>query len=230
MNRLFQPKIFLAIALSLACVGVKAQYYFSASMSYTNYIPQTATEWTGTVALPQFNPWWGTLESVDIYVSSKMMTVITVTNYDSTGSRGRVKTEVMVSLDNDTLANLFGGDPVLDYLSSNYVYRLSPGESVTSGNISSRLNYNDTGPLTDPDVLALFTGDSYVDLSANATATPYLLNAGGNASSSQSSTANLSTIVTYEFEPQLIPEPSTFAMLVTGLASLGFAFRRHLVR
>ena len=47
----------------------------------TNSIPDTTTDWTGTLSFPQFNPLLGMLESVQgLTFSGDMNTTLTVTN------------------------------------------------------------------------------------------------------------------------------------------------------
>ena len=81
-------------------------------------IPLTSTDWSSSVPLTLFDPSLGTLQSVDLYVSSTLQTTLTVQNSADSASSGTAKTEVQVSVD---------GNPALDFLSPAFSYSLARG-------------------------------------------------------------------------------------------------------
>ncbi len=173
-------------------------------------IPATTTDWSSSVPLQLFDPSLGTLQSVDIYVSSTLNTTLTVTNTGDTSSSGTAKTEVQVTVD---------GNPVLDFLSPAFSYSLGPGDNTTSGLLTSSSS-QDSGPLTDAPTLSAFTGVGTMDLYAYTFTQTDFSNTGGNTNASQATDASFTATVTYDY----IATPEPGSMVLLGLGAIGFCW------
>jgi hypothetical protein len=161
-----------------------------------------------------------------------MSSVLHITNNVSTSNYGTEASELQIFIANPGSYDLFGagGAPVIDNTSGAFTYHL-PGV-IGAGTNSPTLIASggvDSGAIVDSGTLVLFTGTGTVGLAANTTT---LISGShtGNELQINVTQANLQSIVTYDFNPAPAPEPSTFAMIGTGLAGLGMVFRRRSVK
>lgn len=196
----------------------------ASTISYTNSIGLSLDDWTNTVPVIQFNPGYGTLQSIQFTVQSGFSTYLTIDNNSSTDSSGESFTQLNQYL-LDGSYHLFNSSPVLSYISSDFSYSLSGNQSTNSGLLTASAQA--TGNLiTDNQTLADFVGGGFVDLTSYTFTRTFLSNSGGNTAASQSTTSYFTTIVTYTY----VPEPSVMAMGGLGLLLLAFRFRRFGVR
>lgn len=216
MKSTFLILCFLCIFCVSICVPVQADT--QGPLTTTTPIPSTATDWTLSLAFPQFNPALGILQSVQLDLSGAFTTTITVTNDALTSSSGTAKTEVQFTVQ-DGGSNLIA--PSLDLLSPVFNYSLLAGGSTSSGPLAQTGLASNT--YTIPAVLAEFTGAGSFVLPATTFTQTLLANTGGNTSASQVTSASLTGSVTYTYNP--IPEPGTLALVGCGL--LGLAIRRR---
>jgi hypothetical protein len=193
-------------------------------------VSSSLTDWNNTLAFQQFNSSLGTLNSVELTLSSGITTILTVQNM-GTSSHGGVKTEMTVMVED--AGNHFNLDvPQLDILSSRYTYNLGAGKSATSGLLSATGSYS-SEDYTLAAILNEFTGNGVIDLDASTYTTTDLSNTGGNTASSQVTDASLTGTVTYDYTApiQVVDrapeEASTFSLLVLGLGSLPFLRRQR---
>ena len=201
--------------------GSSAQAATEGPLTTTSPIPSTTTDWSSSLAFPQFNPSLGTLTSVEIYLSGGLTTQLTVTNNDeSSSSYGTAKTEVQIS------AQDVGSDlvvPELDmYSSPAFSYSLAAGGSIVSGLLTQTGTSDET--YTSSPVLAEFTGVSSYSLPASTFTQTVLSNTGGNTDASQVTTAYLTGSVTYTYS---VPEPASLGLIVAALPLLAARRRRH---
>lgn len=183
-------------------------------------ISATLTDWTGTLAFPQFNSALGTLTQVDLNLSASMNTVITVTNTGSSSSNGTAKVELQLSV-LDPLS-LIPDAPQIDKLwpSPGYAYSgLAPGYSVTSGTLSAAAASSSSYTATN--LLAEFIGSGNILLDASTYTQTWLSNHGGNSIETQVTDASLTGTITYEYTPAPVSVPPSAFLLGTGLLGLG---------
>jgi len=200
----------VAMVLGLSCQA--------GSVSYTNSIAFTLTDWTNSVALAQFNPDLGYLVSIQVAVKSDLSTTLTVQNNSISPSSGTAITQLKQYLLTGSSA-LFGSSPVLDYAGPDFNYGLDGNGIITSGLLTASASA--TGNLvTDYATLAGFTGTGYVDLTAYTYTRTFISNAGGNTAATQSTTADFTAVVTYDYSATPVPEPSVVALCGLGMAGL----------
>ena len=214
---------------AIAAVGVIAH---ADTISYTNSFPSTLTEWSTTLNLPQFNSTLGTLDSIDISLYSSMSSLIHITNSSAGGASGNFASELQIFATDPGTYDLFGvgSNPVIDNTSpAKFKYTLA--SFVGSGTNSPTLYASggaDSGAIVDSSTLTLFTGTGTVGLPVS-TLTLEFGTINGNQAINNVTSADLQSIVTYDYTAP-VPEPSTFAMIGTGLAGLGMVFRRRSVK
>jgi len=228
--------------LAIAVIGATAVVAQANTISFTNNISSTKTDWIGeNDVLTQFSSSLGTLNSVQLSLVAGLTTTLSVTNNAASASSGTAATEVQLSIDASPLGAtesvLYGvANPVVDYLSHTFSYSLAAGLGTTSGTIgtdtTSRFSfyYANGSAITDSAILSALTGTGTVDLPITSLTQSVLRNTGGNTEATQVTYANMQSIVTYDYNPVPAPEPSTVAMIGTGLAGLGMMIRRRSVK
>ena len=145
----------------IAFVAVVGLSLHADTLSYTNSFPSTGTEWSTTLNLPKFDPSFGTLNSIDITLSSGISSVLYITNNVGSASTGTEASDLQILVTNPGAYDLFGttGGPVIDSTTGNFVYSLRG--VIGWGTNSPALTTSgtaDTGTIVDSATLALFTG------------------------------------------------------------------------
>jgi hypothetical protein len=203
---------FLAAGVFLAACATSSLADTEGPLTTSTPIPASLTEWSGTLLFPQFNPALGTLDSVELNLSSSLTTTLTIINDAASASSGTASTWEEITVQDPGL-NLTA--PFSVY-SAGYVYSLGSGDSTSSGlltgNGGSDLTY------TLGTILTEFTGGGNISLNAGTLTYTLLSNYGGNTVSSQVTDAGLTGTVTYTYTA--VPEPSTFGLLALGLSAL----------
>jgi hypothetical protein len=215
--------ILSVVAVFVVAASLAQADTISGPFTTTTPIPDTLTDWTGSLSFPKFDPSLGTLTEVDLALSGRMSTILTVINSSPTGSSGHANTHLQMTVQ-DAGGNLI--IPEIDIYSASYTYSLGAGESVTSGALiktgASDDQYFDSG------VLAEFTGLGAIVLPASTFTETVIANTGGNTAASQVTQARLTGTVTYHYNPVLTPEPSTLMLFGIGaMGLLAYAWRKR---
>jgi hypothetical protein len=201
-----------------------------ASSTIINHKTELAGAPNDVLTFQQFNPALGNLIDVVISVTGGLNSLETVQNSALTSSRGSVSTISTLTLtDPQSLISMQAS-----ILTNFFSYTLSPGQSLTSPNLTG--SKTATGTFTASNILAEFTGLGTVQTPVTTFTQSFLGNSGGNTTASQITTANATGTITYHYQtgtpggglgPASTPEPGITAILgavmVTGLV----AFRRR---
>ncbi len=204
----------------------------AASYSVEHTKGSELTEWdtdNTPFTLAKFDTSLGTLQSVQITISSSALTSIFVTNSAVSSSSGNVRTSLTLSLtsSNVTLSGGIGNNVTLEFLvpGDRQYYSLGAGQSTEFLNLSNSgtvsFLYNSGLALTE------FSGPGDILFDLTTLTETSQSNTGGNTGSSQQTTANGTVKVTYTYEA--VPEPGTWAALAMGAGLLvaSSRFRRR---
>jgi hypothetical protein len=155
MRKMRITSAFFAAIVAVGGLSGLAQGATEGPLTTTTPIPATGTDWSSSLAFPQFNPSLGTLESVELILNGSFSTTITVTNTNALGSSssGTAQTELQISAQD---AGLNLNTPELDLVSPTFPYSLAAGGSTTSGLITKSGTDDET--YTAAGVLSEFTG------------------------------------------------------------------------
>jgi hypothetical protein len=208
MKRTESSWLRVAVVLMAVC-GTNAMAAIIGPFNTSTPIPLSPTDLSGTLVLPQFDPTLGILTAVQLDLSTTFITSLSVQNNSASSSSGTAKTQVQFTVQD--LGNHFTV-PAMDLLSPGFSYRLAPGQSVESGELTRNSSVSQV--LTLASVLAEFTGTGDIGLSASTATLAFRANTGGNTFSTQVTEASLTCDVIYTYTATVIPEPAT----------LGFAF------
>jgi hypothetical protein len=240
MKTLRNTSIITLAVVALALL-VAAPVAMADSVTYTsNTIPNTTSTSSnmGTLALEQFNPSLGTLQSVDITLYGGGTVFFTAALTANGGTGGATLTINSLS---DTLTLKAAGASVPVNLALTGTYTPSsaivitavtppqpvvntPVVTIPSSNISSGL-LTDSTDLTDfsglGNVDLTLSGSDFTTYSGNLTGTGYLASVGST------STGGGDATVTYNYigQPGNTPEPGTLSLFGTGLLGLAGMLR-----
>ncbi len=213
MKRTESSWLRVAVVLMAVC-GTNAMAATTGPFTTSTPIPLSPTDLSGTLVLPQFDPSLGILTAVQLDLSTTFITTLSVQNNSLSSSSGTAKTQVQFTVQD--MGNHFTV-PAMDLLSPGFSYRLAPGQSVESGELTRNSSVSQV--LTLASVLAEFTGTGDIGLSASTATLAFRANTGGNTFSTQSTEASLTCDVIYTYTATVIPEPATLG-LAFGLPAL----------
>ena len=216
-------KNILPAAILAGLVGFSFVSANAATISSSRSIGWRYTDFNnGVLQITKFDSSLGTLTGVEISFGANVSSVITATNVSSDlGSSGTAKTEVYVTL-NDPSNLLADDQPQIDINTKLLAYSLDIGahtSSTKTGSGSSDLVY-----MTAP-VLSEFSGvgAQFLNLGVSTSTHIWTDNTGGNTIGTQVTQTTENVTVTYTYTaapPSLVPEPTTWAMLVGGVGML----------
>jgi hypothetical protein len=195
--------------------------------------PGINTDFTALLTTTQFNPAWGSLQSVEIDLTSHMSTDLQIINGDTGASSGSVNTQLQIFVQ-DGGNNLQGGvyttgAGVIAYcapgncISGKYTYSLASGGSIDSGAILANSSQDYTYALGA--ILSEFTGTGTFNLTAKSLTGTTITNTGGNTTATQNTFANVTGDVIYTYNSNA-PEPATLFLMGSALVGVGVLRKR----
>jgi hypothetical protein len=218
------------IAGVLAAVALSQTANAATTIGGTKTIPVTALSFsTDALSFAQFDPSMGTLTSVTFIVSGSAATLTTANNTDiidgnyslNIGANlfltmGPTGTTVL----NQNIASS-GTNLVISPQTTEFVNLSGTAESVSSYNGTGALS-SGAGPLAAQIDISKFIGTGTIDLFAQGSIYSANQITGANQTNNDGS-ASASIMVVYTYD--VVPEPSTWAMLVGGVGTLVAARR-----
>lgn len=188
--------------------------------SYTDVIGNDG----GVLNLAQFNSALGTLQSVQFELVDKL-TGATL-KMENKGSSPANFTASITGTLYSPYGNLIAGSSTYSVLLSGYDHIKDYGGSsgITYSIDPITQQYSNT--YTTPADLLMFIGTGALQLSVTGDITP-VFTGPGNASYLSSGTIDAYAKVTYNYQAVPVPEPETYATLLTGLVLMGAVLRKR---
>jgi hypothetical protein len=211
---------FLAAGVFLAACATSSLADTEGPLTTSTPIAPSLTDWSNTLLFPQFNPALGTLDSVELNLSSGLTTELMIINGADSDSSGTANTWMEVTVQDPGL-NLTAP---FNVYSTGFGYALGSGDSISTGPLTGSGGSDLTYTLGT--ILTEFTGGGNISLDASTFTQTLLANTGGVTTSSQVTDAGLTGTVTYTYTAA-VPEPSTFGLLALGLSALPLLRRQR---
>lgn len=194
-----------ALTVSSSCVGVPP-------------VGVAPTELAGNISCPQFNL-AGTLSAITIEFAGQAGGTITITNNNNSSQTGSAETNVRFNF--GPLAGFTIGNPLFTVSAGTGNVTIPAGASQTF-NVSG----SNSGSVTNTTVFAPYIGAGNFDIPVSTNTFLLLGFGGGNVTATQSTNGRADARITYTYDNlTTVPEPTTLALLGTGL--LGAALRRR---
>lgn len=209
-----------AFAAALAGATLLAGAASAATVTYTDAIPMTATDWSDTMSVQQFDPLMGVLNSASVTLSGNIQGFIEVTNNNANTATLNMTLRAAIDA-------LFG--------TSTLQINLLPQNAQTV-TVAAGATYN-TGTLTaaDTDTLVV-TGADLAAFQGTGTYDFAVSSVGSSAFSGASRIDFYSEVdaetfisVTYDYTPAVapVPLPASALLLAGGVAGFGALRRRR---
>lgn len=213
-------KLVCVAGASLLAVAAQA-----ATVSYTNSIPLSTTNWSNALTLQQFDSTLGNLTGVSFAFSGLVSTLFKIESLDAAPS----------TVTTQTTSSLTFGGPIGQTLHATGSTTQSLGVfdglidfGGTSGASIGPVTGSDSGVFNLLGSFAVYIGLGTYDIAVDATGVSTATGAGNLISQiNTQSGASITVTYTYDQPQQQVPEPTTLALAGLALAGAGFASRRR---
>lgn len=219
----------LAAGAAIGCVTVaQAAPVLTSTETVNTAVISNIKNTTGALDFTQFNNTLGTLLSVEVFLYSDLNSAFTAENLGSRGITFGLSSKSKVSLNSGGLFTIAALENNYNssFVATGYDHTLDHGG--TSGTTVTVTNQHGTPTsvlLTDPGVLAAFTGNSVVHTTVAGVGSAKITGS-GNIDTTYSSSYSAYGKVVYTYALP-VPEPETYAMLLAGLGLVGAIARRR---
>lgn len=219
-----------AIVLAVVAFLGSAATAHADSVSFSSSVPLTSTNWNNTLGLGLFDTNLGTLTSIDFGLSGTVSGTGRVESEDAAASVVNVQLGSTLTLMRPDTSTLVVTNPLFSQNFNFTAWDNNTDFGGTSGGTTGLVS--NTGSNSFNSVLAtdfsLFSqaGGGSINLILGAGATSSA-SGNGNLVASLSTKASGIATVTYNYIATPVPEPETYAMMLSGIGLLAFVRRRQ---
>lgn len=221
-------KTFAALAIAAAFLPLAAQ---AATVSYTDSIALTTTNWTDALSFSKFDTNLGTLTSIRFDLSGVVQGVGNAESLDSSASTVKLSLGSLLGLTRPDNSTLVVTNPVFsqtfDFTHFDGTVDFGGTSGATTGTASATgANFFVSSSASD---FALFSalGGGTINLGLNAVGNSSGTGSGNLITQFNTAASGIAK-VTYDYTPTAtVPEPASLALVFGGLGLLGAARRRN---
>lgn len=215
------------LVLALALLAALASVATAATVSYGPVaVPLSTTNWGNSVYMQQFNPAFGTLNSITFYLDGHVEGAAKFESLDASPTTVTMDLSAILRLKRPDYTDLVVTIPVVSTVDAVTAFDGGIDFGGTSGATHANLaadkqEFAVTSAAADK---ALFTGTGTILLPVVASGVSSGSGA-GNLIQQFQTLASASAWVTYDYTA--VPEPSSLLALMSGAGLIGFAIRRR---
>ena len=220
-------KILLFIIVAVFSVSAA----FAGSVTYSDSISLSQTNWNSSVSIPKFDSSLGILTSIEFYLYGYVSGIAQFESLDASPATVTTNLSAMLKLTRPDNSTLVVSLPIASTTDNVTAYDGITDFNGTSGKTYSNLSANDTESFvsTLASDFALFTGTGNIVLPINALGTSSGSGA-GNLLLQFNTFASADVIVKYNYDTPVIPEPASLVALLSGIAGIGgISLKRKLI-
>jgi hypothetical protein len=209
-----------SILVAAGIVLVMSASASAATISFSDSIPLSTTNWSSSVSVSKFDPSLGTLLGITFELSGHVEGGAKFESLDAAPATVTMDLAADIELQRPDLSTLVVSNPLVQTVDNVTAFDTVLDFGGTSGKTYTGLSADDTESAVSPPPasdLVLFTGLGNISLPVEAEGASTGSGA-GNLILQFNTSASADVKVTYEYEP--IPEPSTLGLLSMGIIGL----------
>jgi hypothetical protein len=191
------------------------------TITYSDAISMSSTNWSTSTSVPQFDPALGTLNSITFTLDGSVLGTGKFESLDASPSQVTMDLQATLKLKRPSGTVIVQTIPVFETIDNVTAFDGLQDYAGTSGK-----TYTDVGASSSDSVTtstaadkALFTGTGNIVLPVTATGSSFASGPGNIVTEFHTSA---STGITVVYDYTVVPEPSTLALLFAGALGLGF--------
>jgi hypothetical protein len=216
----------LLLGLLVSLSGAQA-----ATVSFSDSIALTTTNWDLTVSIPKFDATLGTLQKITFELAGHVEGDAKFESLDSAPATVKMDLSVDITLKRPDNSTVVVSVPAFSTTDSVTAYDGTLDFGGTSGKTYTGLTGDKTETAVSPPPasdLGLFTGAGNIVMPITAVASSSATGA-GNIVSQFASSASADVKVTYQYGPA-VPEASSLALFLFGASALGLMTKKRLFK
>lgn len=219
-----------AISFALLALLGSAATAHADTVSFSSTVPLTSTNWNNTLGLGLFDTNLGTLTSIDFGLSGTVSGTGSVESLDSSATVVNLQLGSTLTLKRPDASTLVITNPLFstsfNLTSFDGSINFAGTSGASTGSVSNTSSNSFSSGLNTDFALFSQSGGGTINLSLGAVGASNATGAGNLITQFSTQASGVAT-VTYNYIATPVPEPETYAMMLSGIGLLAFVRRRR---